>query len=116
MAQKLTVFPTDRERQFVAKELMQFLAGAGTGPTARRELPNVGALSRITVTAARARQASDAPTLQARLREASEHAGAGGPERLSLLTPAQMAALKPSFVVRDASTFRRSLVVPRGPA
>ena len=97
-----------------ATEVMQFLAGGGTGPTARRELPNVGTLSRITVSAVRLRQANDAPTLQARLREASGPAGPGGPERLSLLTSAQLAALKPAFVVRDWASFRRSLFLHAG--
>ena len=111
LAPRLTVFPSDSERQFAARELMQFLAGGGTGPTSRRTLPNVGALSRVTAGAARVRGARGATTLQARLREARERAGGAEPDHISLFTAAQLAALKPSFVVRDATAFRRALLL-----
>ena len=101
LAPQLVVFGDPRERLFVAREVVDFVSGGGTGPTSRRMLPNVGALSRITVDARRIRTTTGLTTLQTRLREIRERRGGTDPERLGLFTSAQIASLKPRFVVRD---------------
>lgn len=69
LAPQLVVFGDPRERLFVAREVVDFVSGGGTGPTSRRTLANVGALSRITVDARRIRTTTGLTTLQTRLRE-----------------------------------------------
>ena len=66
----LGVFPDERERRFVAREILDHVSGGGTGPTAGRALPNVGALARLTAEARRIKRTSGLTTLQARLQEA----------------------------------------------
>lgn len=109
LAPRLVVFGDPRERQFVAREIVDMVSGGGTGPTSRRRLPNVGALSRITVESRRIRSTSGLPTLQTRLREIRERNDGKDPERLPVFTSSQIAALKPSLVVREASAVRASV-------
>lgn len=114
LAPLLRVFPDERERSFVAKEIVAHVTGAGTGPTAPRELPNVGALARLTVEGRRLAATPGLPTLQARMLEQRRRGAGDGPERLPLLTPAQVAAIKPALAVRDAAAYRRALALHVG--
>ncbi len=103
LAPQLTVFPDARERQFVAREILDYVSGGGTGPTARRELPNVGALTRISVESRRIRATPGLATLQGRLRDGRDRAEGRDPDRLTLFTPSQLATIKPALAVRTAS-------------
>ena len=102
----LTVFPDARERQFVAREVLDHVSGGGTGPTSRRVLPNIGALARLAAESRRVRATAGLTTLQGRLRDARERAGGSEPERLALFTPSQLAAIKPSLTVRTPADVR----------
>jgi cell division protein FtsW (lipid II flippase) len=85
------VFPIAEDRRFAARELVAFLVKADDG---RRRLSNVGSLARIRVPD---RSAGTSRTSAARSRP--------------LFTPAQLAEIKPSFVVRDRAAVRASLVI-----
>lgn len=108
LAPLLTVFPGERERLFAAREILDEVSGGGTGPTARRVLPNVGALARLQIEVRRVAGTPGLTTLQARARQTGD---GEAPARMTLLTAAQIAALKPALVVRDPSQFRRSLAL-----
>ena len=114
LAPLLRMFPDERERVFVAREIVAHVTGAGIGPTAPRELPNVGALARLTVEGRRLAATPGLPTLQARMLDQRRRGVGNGPERLTLFTPAQVAAIKPALAVRDAAAFRRALVLHVG--
>lgn len=102
----LGVFPSPADRQFAARKIYDYLADHGNS------LPNVGSLAQIVTTPA---ELARTPKLeqfrerlaQARSRSAAEHEV----QHLRLLTPAQLAALKPSFAVRSAGGFRRQFLL-----
>jgi cell division protein FtsW (lipid II flippase) len=65
----------------------------------------------LTVDAKRIQSTRGLFGLQARLREARERAGGGEPQRLTLFTPSEIASLKPSLIVREWRSVRRSLLI-----
>jgi hypothetical protein len=67
LAAALDVFPETAERVFVAREIIAALSGTTSGPTSRLALPNVGALTRLTVDTSRIRSARGLTTLRQRL-------------------------------------------------
>ena len=103
-------FEYEADRKLAARELFGFLAQADGG---RRVLPNVGAIARAEVPAAAIERDSALAVYQDRLRAARERAGAGAPppRAVPLVTSAELAAIKPSLVVRNASTVRRALLL-----
>ena len=96
-----TLLTNEHDRRFAAAELFRYL---GTDPAARRTLPNVGAISRATVSAAAIRDAKNLQTFAERLRGREGSAAAG--ERVALFTAADVAKLKPSLSVRTREEFR----------
>ena len=111
LAPFLHVFPDARERQFVAREIVDHLSGGGSGPRGRRSLPNVGALARLTVDAKRVQSTAGLTVLQGRLRDARARGGEIEPRTLSLFTSSEIANLKPALLVREWSGVRRSLLL-----
>jgi cell division protein FtsW (lipid II flippase) len=108
------VFPITAERLFVAQRIEAFQLGADDALGARRQLDSVGTLARLTVPAAVVRANRQLPTFAARLGPTPKASKAGSPRvtepPLPLFTPAQLARLKPSLVVRGPATYRRHLV------
>jgi cell division protein FtsW (lipid II flippase) len=111
LAPFLHVFPDQRERQFAAREIVDHLAGGGSGPRGRSSLPNVGALARLTADARHIQAAAGLTMLQSRLRDARERGGGVEPRTLSLFTSSEIASLKPALTVREWTGVRRSLVL-----
>jgi len=89
------IIPDERERAFVAAEVFQQLPGGG----AKRPLENVGTLALLRVPTRAVAKRVDLPGLAARAAADSTKA------TISLFTPEQFQALKPSLVVREAGTF-----------
>jgi cell division protein FtsW (lipid II flippase)/cell division protein FtsI/penicillin-binding protein 2 len=107
----LTIFQSSADRQYAARKIYEYLADQ------RGRIPNVGSLGRIRV---RQTEVLATPRLQSfreRVREARERTGGAPIARdatISLLTPPQIAGLKRSFVVRDAGSYRNSLLLWAG--
>ena len=103
-------FEHDADRTLAARELFGFLARTDGG---RRTLPNVGAIVPAEVPAAAIDQDSGLIVYHERLRAARERAGkSAAPVRgVPLLTSADLAAVKPSLVVRDSGEVRRPLLL-----
>lgn len=105
------VFPDAGDRQFAAREWFRFL-------TAEREsgrrLPNVGAATRATAAADAIQRNPRLDVFAHRLAAAGDAAAAAGrpaPQTLPLFTAADLAAMKPSFVVRTRAQFRSQVVL-----
>ena len=100
----------EREKRFVAGKLFAYVSQGDGG---RRMLANVGALARAEVRIAEIdRAVRDAPLGQ-RARAAQARAAAAGQPRVDaipLLTSAELAAIKPSLVVRDRATARNAVI------
>ncbi|HXW08700.1 MAG TPA: FtsW/RodA/SpoVE family cell cycle protein [Vicinamibacterales bacterium] len=99
------------DRRLAARELLAFLEGRAATPSV---LPNVGALSQVRVAATTIDRTAEASAFRERLqgeRDRAEAAGEDPPADLALLTPAELSALKPGFVVRSREAFIRALVV-----
>ena len=90
-----TVFTNVHDRRFAAAELFRFI---GSDPAERQTLPNVGAISRATVSTKAIRDAKNLQAFAERLRGRDGRAAAE--ERIPLLTASQIAKLKPSLSVR----------------
>lgn len=106
-----TVLDSPSDRRFAARELFASLAPS---EGARRPLRNVGGLTRVDVPVAAVESDSGLVGYRERLRAARARAAAAGapaPERLSLVTPADLPSIKSSFVVRDRSQFRRAVLL-----
>ena len=105
------VFPLAADRRIAVQQLVSFVTNTdGT----RRLLPNVGAIARARVPAAVIDRAPSAAAYRERLAEERERAKSSGrdtPSSVAVLTSAQLSSVKPSFVVRDSSTVRRSLAI-----
>ena len=105
------VFPLPADRRIAVQQLVSFL----TNPDgSRRLLPNVGTIARVRVPVAVIERAPSAAAYRERLAEERGRARSSGrdaPSSLPLLTSAQLSSIKPSFVVRDFSTVRRSLAI-----
>jgi hypothetical protein len=104
-------FAAPADRRLAARELFGFLAQADGG---RRVLRNVGAIARAEVPVTAIEGDSRLARYSDRLRAARDRAAASGtppPQTLSLLTPAELAEVKPSFVVREGGAVRRGVLV-----
>jgi cell division protein FtsW (lipid II flippase)/cell division protein FtsI/penicillin-binding protein 2 len=93
------VFSHAPDRRFAATELFRFMSSA---PGERRELTNVGAISRATVSTASIHAARSLQSFPERLR--GKPAAADG--SIPLFTTAQIAQLKASMTVRTRDEFR----------
>jgi cell division protein FtsW (lipid II flippase) len=104
------VLPMPGDRRLAARELLAFLVQAdGT----RRPLPNVGAIARIRVSDTAIDRAAGASAYRERLLDERTRAAGAGieiPRSVSLLTSAQLAAIKPSLMVRDRADVRGLLL------
>ena len=101
------VFEAPADRRLAAEQLVAFVV-------MRREagepLPNVGAVLGATVDSATIERAGG-PAYRERLQEArarAERRGEAAPARLALLNSADLALLKPAFVVRTHGAVRRA--------
>jgi cell division protein FtsW (lipid II flippase) len=105
------VFPLPADRRLAVEHLISFLTNTDGS---RRSLPNVGAIARAHVPAAAIDRAPAAAAFRERLAQERQRAKASGreaPASVPLLTSAQLSSVKPSLVVRDGSTVRRSLAI-----
>ena len=100
------VFQHAADRRFAARELFRFMAVEGS---IRHTLPNVGAISRATVSTQAIRDSKDLQVFAQRLRDR----GARGaqPESMSLFTPGDVANLKSSMTVRTRTEFRNQVLL-----
>jgi cell division protein FtsW (lipid II flippase) len=96
------VYPHPDDRRFAAGALFRFLAA---DPAAPRNLPNVGAIARATVSADAIRQARALKVFGRRLSEAP-----GATKILPLFTASDIAALKPYVTVRTRAQFRNRVL------
>jgi cell division protein FtsW (lipid II flippase) len=96
-----TVFANVHDRRFAAAELFRFISHA---PGERSTLPNVGAISRATVSASAIRDAKNVQAFAERLRGRTGGAAAG--EHIALFTASEISQLKPSLSVRTREQFR----------
>ena len=101
-----TVFPDASDRRFAARELFRFLGVRDN----RLTLPNVGAISRATVST---RAIQDAGNLHILAQRAGRTSLAGQqsppPDSMALFTAADVANLKPSLSVRTRDDFRNQV-------
>jgi cell division protein FtsW (lipid II flippase) len=105
------VFPNADDRSLAARELVRYL-------TADREkraaLPNVGAIAHASVTVETIQQTPRLDAFPRRLlaaRDAASLAGRVPPTTLTVLTLAELATLKPFFVVRTRALFRNEFLI-----
>jgi cell division protein FtsW (lipid II flippase) len=96
----LTFVAAPAERQFVARKIFEHVRDMDA-------VPNVGAIARIRVPIREVNGTRGLTSLQARARE---HLAADPAARsITLLTPAEVSHVKPSFIVRDLGQYRRRL-------
>ncbi|HMF60194.1 MAG TPA: hypothetical protein VK595_07480, partial [Vicinamibacterales bacterium] len=100
------VFQNAGDRRFAARELFRFMAVEGS---IRRRLPNVGAISRATVSTQAIRDAKDLQLFAQRLKDRG--ARSAQPESMSLFTPGDVANLKSSMTVRTRTEFRNQVLL-----
>jgi cell division protein FtsW (lipid II flippase) len=93
------VFDNAGDRRFAAVQLFSFLMAAGE----RRAVANVGAIGRAQVPVADVRRARDVEQYTTRIR------GQDAARSIPLLTPQDVAQLKPSLIVRTRGVFLRTL-------
>jgi cell division protein FtsW (lipid II flippase) len=96
-----TTFTNVHDRRFAAAELFRFM---GSDPSERRTLPNVGAISRATVSTKAIRDAKNLQSFTERLR--GRDAGAAAEEHIALFTASEISKLKPSLSVRTRDQFQ----------
>jgi cell division protein FtsW (lipid II flippase) len=96
-----TIFPNVHDRRFAAAELFRFMSG---DPSERSTLPNVGAISRATVSTKAIRDAQNLEAFTERLRGRDGRAAAE--ERIALFTASEISKLKPSLSVRTRDQFQ----------
>ena len=102
-------FPSDAERQFVADQLYRQLTGSR-----KSQLPNVGALSRLSVDSAEIEGVSGFEILKRRQEDAATAVrgrSSDSGKRIALLSAVQIRAIKPLLIVRDAARFRRDFAL-----
>jgi cell division protein FtsW (lipid II flippase) len=101
-----SIFSNPRDRRFAAERVLEFILSVRN---AGDSLPNVGAV--LGATASRdAIQRAPVVQYKERLQQAVENAAATGgppPVFVPVLTPSELALLKPSVVVRTRATFAR---------
>ncbi len=98
---------SQREKQAIADRLVSYIDHLKP-----KTLPNVGALYRIQVTAVEVDQNPDLESLKKRLadaRTAAQSQHRPPPEHLTLVTTAQIRAVKPALIVREHYQFRTDL-------
>jgi cell division protein FtsW (lipid II flippase) len=103
-------FPNADDRQFAAREWFRVLMAQRE----RGHLPNVGAAAGATATAGAIQGNPRLEIFARRLaaaRDAAAEAGQPDIETLRLFTSADLAVIKPSFVVRARAQFRNQLLV-----
>ena len=103
-------FPLPADRRLAARELFAYLSQTDGS---RRTLANVGAIARVRVPAATIDRTPNASALRGRLQQEQSRAKSEGrepPASVSLLTGAQLSAVKPSFVVRSLDAVRGSVM------
>ena len=93
-----SAFANPTDRRFAADELFRALGADGDN---RRVLPNVGAISRVTVSADAIRRTKGLEVFAQRV------AAAGSAAAVPLFTVADLAKVKPSVVVRTRAEFQR---------
>jgi cell division protein FtsW (lipid II flippase) len=98
-------FPNANDRRFAAAELFRFVIGDRND---RRVLPNVGAISRATVTTSAVRGAGGLQTFAERVR-AGQGARVAQPESVPLFTSGDIMKLKPFLSVRTRDEFQRQV-------
>jgi cell division protein FtsW (lipid II flippase) len=105
-----SAFDNPGDRRLAARELFGFLAQADGG---RRRLRNVGAIAQATVPVTAIEHDPELRSYQERLRAARARAEGSGspPQTLTLLTSAELAAVKPFFVVRNRSAVRLAVLL-----
>lgn len=107
------------ERQFAAKKVYDYLLGAGSGSASRRSISNIYELGRIRVEEKEIGPRRGLGVFKERLAEERRRLGEDAartgrqiPESVSvpLLTRRQLNELKPSFVMREPSSFRNQFL------
>jgi cell division protein FtsW (lipid II flippase) len=96
-----TIFTNVHDRRFAAAELFRFMS---SDPSERRTLPNVGAVSRATVSTKAIRDAKNLEAFAERLR--GRDGRVATEEHIALFTASQISKLKPSLSVRTRDQFR----------
>jgi cell division protein FtsW (lipid II flippase) len=99
------LYPNPADRRFAATELFRALNGAGGE---RSVLPNVGAISRVTISTSAVQQTKHLESFAERVNVARTGA-APMPARVPLFTVADLAKLKPYLTVRTRDEFRQSV-------
>lgn len=105
------LFETPADATLAARELFGFLV---LTDGVRRTMPNVGALLQARVPAPVIEAAGEAAGFRRRLAEQRARSAAlqrDAPDSIPVLTPAQLAELKPSVVVRERGDARRALLL-----
>jgi len=97
------IFTSVHDRRFAAAELFRFMS---SDPGERRSLPNVGAISRATVSTKAIRDAKNLRAFPERLRGRDRGAAE---EHIPLFTASEIAKLKPSLSVRTREQFGNSV-------
>ncbi len=98
-----TVFTNARDRRFAAAQLYRFLS-SNSGE--RRTLPNVGNISRATVSTKTITDAKNLPAFAERVRARDSRATG---EQIALFTPSEISKLKPSLSVRTRDEFKQDV-------
>jgi len=103
-------FPSSDDRRFAAAEWFAFLRTQRSD----RRLLNVGAATRANASAEHIVRTARLDVFADRLasaREAAASSGHAAPEKLPLFTAENVAAIKPSYVVRTRAQFRNDVVL-----
>ena len=98
-----TVFTNARDRRFAAAQLFRFLSSSSGE---RRTLPNVGNISRATVSTKAITEAKNLPAFAERVRARDSRATG---EQIALFTPSEISKLKPSLSVRTRDEFKQDV-------
>jgi cell division protein FtsW (lipid II flippase) len=103
------VFSDRGDRVFAASEMFRFIVADSAKRTI---LPNVGAISRATVSTKSISSAKSLHLFADRLKDRTANAGTAGlPDSIALLTPGEIATLKPYLVVRTRDDFRKHVLL-----
>jgi cell division protein FtsW (lipid II flippase)/cell division protein FtsI/penicillin-binding protein 2 len=104
-------FSNPADRQFAAREWLRFLTAQRAGG---RALPNVGAAARATVSSDSIARNPRLDVFARRLataRDGGAAAGTASVAALPLFTAAELATIKPAFVVRTRAQFRNQVLL-----
>ena len=103
-----TVFPNANDRRFAARELFRFMTA---DQNKRLALPNVGAISRATVSTRAVQEATNLQLFAQRLNRTDVAGRRAPPESMPLFTAADVANLKPSLSVRTRDDFQNQVLL-----